>query len=121
MNLNKDSAKPIDYDPDIAPEAVLARLLFQSRQRDECLETPIFSDGSDRPSLAFQNYPSTNRTSVYNPPALPEKKKRCAGCRITRGIALALVFLVFVLLILCWFFFSSDLIDEEFDSIYGKI
>lgn len=135
MNLNNDSVKPMNNSPD---QHLLKKPQSEALQY---LDTPVreeISRSSHNGSFVFPSGQpagivpsSSNRNSIYNsnrhasvftqPISERQRKSRCYGCKITRGIFLAIVFFVFFLLILGWFFFSSDLIDEEFDSIYGNI
>ena len=61
----------------------------------------------NRNSSTYGNYLATSKD---------EKKKRFKMPEITRGIALALFFFIFMCLIIIWFFFSADLADEDFDQ-----
>ncbi len=60
----------------------------------------------NRNSSTYGNYLATSKDG---------KKKRFKMPEITRGIALALFFFIFICLIIIWFFFSADLADEDFD------
>ncbi len=63
----------------------------------------------NRNSSTYGNYLATSK----------EEKKRFKMPEITRGIALALFFFIFMCLIIIWFFFSADLADEDF-AHYGN-